>query len=103
MVNSTQVVVHSKTNFVKVVQTIGAVRQLILQDRHVTYREIEATVGIGGASIHSILHEHLTDKKICSRWIPHNLSIAQKIAPVDWSKEMLQKYDLISPKNGIKS
>ena len=58
--------------------------QLISQDRHVTYRE---------TSIHLILHEHLTVKNICSRWIPHNLSIAQKKAVVDWSKEMLQKYD----------
>ena len=33
-------------------------------------------------------------KKICSPWIPHNLSIAQKKkARIDWSKEMLQKYD----------
>ena len=39
------------------------------------------------------MHEHLTAKKICSRWIQHNLSIAQKKARVDWSKEMLQKYD----------
>ena len=43
--------------------------------------------------MHSILHKHLTLKKICSRWIPHNLSIAQKKARVDWSKQMLQKYD----------
>ena len=62
-------------------------RQLILEDRHVTYREIETTLGISG------LHEHLIVKKICSRWIPHNLSIAQKEARVDWSKEVLQKYD----------
>ena len=78
---------------VVVPETIDAVRQLILQDHHVTYREIETTLGISGTSIHSILHEHLTVKKICSRWIPHNLSIAQKKARVDWSKEMLQKYD----------
>ena len=26
-------------------------------------------------------------KKICSRWIPHNLSITQKKARVDWSKK----------------
>ena len=45
--------------------------QLILQDRHVAYREIETTLGIGGTSIHSILHEHLIVKKICSRWILH--------------------------------
>ena len=74
---------------VVVPETIGAVRQLILEDHHVTYHEIEATLGISGTSIHSILHEHLTVKKIYSRWIPHNLSITR----VDWSKVMLQKYD----------
>ena len=74
---------HSKRNFVKVVkktvvvpETIDSVRQPILQDRHVFFREIETTLDISGTSIHSILHEHLTVKKICSRWIPHNLSIA---------------------------
>ena len=54
-------------------ETIDAVRQLILQDRHETYREIETNLGICGTRIHSIWHEHLTVKKIYSRWIPHNL------------------------------
>ena len=62
---------------VVVPETIDAVRQLILQNRHVTYREIGTTLFISLTSIHSILHEHLTVNKICSRWIPHNLSIAQ--------------------------
>ena len=62
---------------------IDAVRKLILA--------INATLGISGTSLHSILHE--LSKKICSHWIPHNLSIAQKLARVVWSKEMLQKYD----------
>ena len=57
-------------------------RQLIFQDHHVTYREIETILGISGTSIHSILHEHLTVKVICSRWIAHNLSIAQ----LEWQK-----------------
>ena len=58
MVNSTEVVVHSKDEFresrsksVVVPETIKAVRQLILQDRHVTYRYIETTLGISGTSI----------------------------------------------------
>ena len=38
--------------------------QLILQDRHVTYREIETTLGVSGTSIHTIVHEHLIAKKI---------------------------------------
>ena len=35
---------------VVVPETIDAVRQLILQDRHVAYREIETTLGISGTS-----------------------------------------------------
>ena len=67
---------------------MNAVQELIMQDRHVTYREIEAFLGISSTSIHSILHKHLAVKKISSRWIPHNLIIAQK--QVDWCKEMLE-------------
>ena len=45
-------------------ETIDAVHQLILQYSHVTYHEIKTTLGISGTSIHSILYEHLTVKKI---------------------------------------
>ena len=41
---------------VVVAETIDAVHQLMLHDRHVNYREIETTLGISGTSIHSILH-----------------------------------------------
>ena len=91
MLNSTEVVVHSKTDFVKVVQNqllfrkpLLGVRQLILQDRHVTYRE--TTLGISGTSIHSILHEHLTVKKFFSYWVLHNLSIAKKNGSIGRNK-----------------
>ena len=47
----------SKT--VVVSENIDAVRELIMQDRHVTYREIEASLDISATSIHSILHEQL--------------------------------------------
>ena len=42
---------------IAVPETIDAVRQLILQDRHGTYREIETNLGISGTGIHLILHE----------------------------------------------
>jgi histone-lysine N-methyltransferase SETMAR len=74
-------------------ENIDAVRELIIQDRHVTYREIQASLNISMTPINKILHDHLAVKKICSRWIPHNLTIAQKEARVDWCKEMLQKYN----------
>ena len=49
---------EGRPNSVVVPETIGTVRQLILQDRLVTYREIETTVGFSWTSIHSILHDH---------------------------------------------
>ena len=65
----------------------------MMQDRHVTYCEIEATLGISSTSIYKILHEHLAVKKIYFRSIPHNLPKAQKGARVDWCKQMLKKYN----------
>ena len=71
-------------------ETIDTVSQLILQDRHVTYGEIETTLGTSGTSIHSILHEHLTVNKTCSRWISHNLSIAQNNQSIKVTKVLRQ-------------
>ena len=47
---------------VVVPENIEAVRKMILQDRHETYRGIKASLGISSTSIHSIL-QHLTAKK----------------------------------------
>ena len=78
--NSLQDEFHEgRSKSVVVPETIDFVRQLILQDRHVTYREIETTLGISGTSIHSIYRINIwLSKKICSHWIPHNLSNAPK-------------------------
>ena len=55
-------------------ENINAVQKLTMQDRHMTYCEIEVTLGISSTSIYKILYEHLAVKKICSCWIPHNLT-----------------------------
>ena len=73
-----------------------------MQDRHVTYCEIEATLGISSTSIYEILLEHLAVKKSFSRWIPHNFPKAQKDARVDWCKQMLKKYDVSASKDVYK-
>ncbi|GBP41202.1 hypothetical protein EVAR_30640_1 [Eumeta japonica] len=49
-----------------------------MQNRHVTYREIKASLSISMTIIHKILHENLAAKKNYSRWIPYSLSIDQK-------------------------
>ena len=57
--------------------SIDAVREIIERDRHITYREIQACLGIDMKAIHTILHDHLSVRKLCNRWIPHNLTEAQ--------------------------
>ena len=67
--------------------------KMIEQDRHVTYCEIEALLGISQIAILSIFHDHLAVKKICSRWISHNLIEAQKEAHGKLVKGNVKKFD----------
>ena len=60
---------------VVVPETIDAVRQLILQDSHVTYHEIETTLDISGTSIHSILQKNQSNQNQKNFF---DLSFAQK-------------------------
>ncbi|CAH2017306.1 unnamed protein product [Acanthoscelides obtectus] len=46
------------------------VGKLIIEDRHVTYCEIEASLKISKTSVQKILHEELGLRKLVSRWIP---------------------------------
>ena len=64
-------------------ETINIVRQLIFQDCHMIYREIETTLVTSGISIQSILHEHLTVKKKIVRVGCHTICKSLKKAPTD--------------------
>ena len=61
-----------------VATNVDAVREMIERDQHMTYREIQVSLGIDMKAIHMILHDHLSVRKLCSYWIPHNLIEAQK-------------------------
>ncbi|GBP72095.1 Putative uncharacterized protein FLJ37770 [Eumeta japonica] len=58
-------------------KNIDAVRPMIEPDGYVIYHEIRASLDIGMTQIPLILHKYLDMKKLCSRWIPHNLTEAQ--------------------------
>ncbi|KAG7308967.1 hypothetical protein JYU34_004823 [Plutella xylostella] len=72
---------------------IDAVRQLIKEDRHVTYEQIRASLSIGMTAIQTILHEKLGVKKLVSRWVPHRLTEEQKSARVNWCRSALQRFN----------
>ncbi|KAG5329309.1 SETMR methyltransferase, partial [Acromyrmex charruanus] len=76
-----------------VATNVDVVREMIERDRHMTYRKIQAFLGIDMKAIYTILHDHLSVRKLCTRWILHNLTEAQKHARVKWSKEMLKKFN----------
>lgn len=73
-------------------ENIDAVRSMIEQDRHCTYREIQSCLGISLTSIQTILHDHLSVRKLSCRWIPHILTAAEKETRVMWCKEMLRRF-----------
>ena len=55
-------------------QNIDQVRQLIDENSHISYNQIEAETSINKCSIHEIIHTHLKMRKITSRWVPHYLT-----------------------------
>ena len=74
-------------------ENIEAVRQLIKDDPHITYQQIQDTLQNGSAATKSIFHDYLSLGKVTCRWVPHFLTEAQKQDCVDSCLEMLEKYD----------
>lgn len=66
---------------------INGAEEMIKMDRHVSYREMWAALGIAKSQIQTILHEQLVVKKLCNSWIPYDLTEAQKIVCVNWYKK----------------
>ncbi|CAH1996813.1 unnamed protein product, partial [Acanthoscelides obtectus] len=80
-------------------ENVDAVRKLIVEDRHVTYREIEASLKISKTSIQKNLHDELRVRKLVSRWIPHLLTEEQKAARVNWCQKTLDRFNSGNSKN----
>ncbi|CAH2011116.1 unnamed protein product [Acanthoscelides obtectus] len=80
-------------------ENVDAVCKLIIEDRHVTYRETEASLRISKTSIQKILHEKLGVRKLVSRWIPHLLTEEQKAARVNWCQKTLDRFNSGNSKN----
>ncbi|KAF2882961.1 hypothetical protein ILUMI_23189, partial [Ignelater luminosus] len=47
------------SNTAVIPENIDVVRKLIMEERHVTYREIQRTLGISGTAVQKILHQEL--------------------------------------------
>lgn len=74
-------------------ENVTAVRKMLDENRRVTYQQIEDTLGLNAPAIRSILQDHLHVKKLCSLWVPHQLTEEQMTRRVTWCREMLKKFD----------
>lgn len=63
--------------------SVITVWRTIEADKKMTCQQIRATLGIAMNQVQKILHEHLGARKVCTRWIPHNLTEDQKRRRVD--------------------
>ena len=73
-------------------QMIDAVRASIEDDPHSTYIQIEAILGISSPSINLIVHDHLNLRKVCARWVPHQLTDDQKQTRVQFCHQALNRF-----------
>ena len=73
-------------------KNVAAVREMVVADPNVTYRNIQGNVSIGSAAVNTILKKKLKCRKLVSRWIPHELTEEQKRDRVNWCKMMKRIY-----------
>lgn len=73
-------------------ENVVAVKNLIKEDPHITYCEIEEVLKIASTSVNTILHECLHVQKRFACWVPHLITEGQKRQRVEWCEFMIRKY-----------
>ena len=68
--------------------------KLILADCKLKMHEIAEELKISECSVFTILHEHLSIRKLCSKWVLHLLTVNQNQQRVEDSEHCLQMFQL---------
>jgi len=74
-------------------ESVAAVEKIVMEDRHVTIREIALTMDISTSTAHEILHNRLQLNKISARWVPRLLGPELKHNRVEACRELLEISD----------
>ncbi|KAJ4435642.1 hypothetical protein ANN_18258 [Periplaneta americana] len=69
---------------------ISRVEQHILENRCITFSELETATRLAGITVHHIVHEHLKMGKVSARWVPKSLTAAHRQQCKDVSSDLLQ-------------
>lgn len=76
---------------VRTPEMIAKVKEIVLQDRRLKLREIEALVYASSTTIYKILHDDLGMRKVSARWVPKLLNDAQKKFRVDCARSFIKR------------
>ena len=63
-----------RPNLANVPTAVAATRRCLDKDRRITTRELARHVRVSDGSIVSILHDHFGMRKLCTRWVPYQLT-----------------------------
>lgn len=77
----------SKTNS----HNVKLVESLIEENRRITYDILEAQTSLSRGTLERIIHDHLGFKKRASRWVPHSLTVKNKLRRLEFAKAQLEK------------
>ena len=79
-------------NFAVVSEDLKKLHKLILADCKLKLHEIAEELKISEGSVFTILHEHLSMRKLCSKWVLCLLTIDQKQQCMNDSEHCLQLF-----------
>ena len=83
----------SRPSASKTPETTEKVRQMLTQDQRLTLRLITEELGISKNTTHTIVRDDLCKQKICSRFVPHNLTDEQKAKRMETSGDFISMCD----------
>lgn len=75
-------------------QHVAKIKELLLQNRRLTTREIADMVDISNGSVNNILKDVLRLRKVKSRMVPKTLSLFEKQRRIDVCETMLSDYQV---------
>ena len=74
-------------------EKVNFFREKLDEDRRITIRELQHTLGISYGTIHSLLHNELRMRKLCARWVPHQFGPKYLESRIEFCQYMLKKFD----------
>ena len=80
-------------------ESIAKARTLIKDNRRITVLELGEALQVGQHAVNEILHGYLKVKKLCARWVPHQLKDVHRQQRIDFCQLMLSNFNVNNPRS----